>query len=88
MTETVRHDSAPPYRQAVDAVISALTTDALRGLSEAEARKPVQPSTSMSRSGNSTSGRRASIKSSRATSEGGLSAASSGPTTSVTFQRV
>ena len=38
MTETVRHDSAPPYRQAVDAVISALTTDALRGLSEAEAR--------------------------------------------------
>ena len=38
MTETVRHDSAPPYRQAVDAVISALATDARRGLSEDEAR--------------------------------------------------
>ena len=38
MTETVRHDSAPPYRQAVDAVISALGTDAQHGLSETEAR--------------------------------------------------
>jgi hypothetical protein len=34
----LRHDSAPPYRQPVDTVISVLGTDAQGGLSEAEAR--------------------------------------------------